>query len=81
MVSGSDFVTGIFAAFFIGLKALWRRLLEPATTTGLRDLERARFSILESDPSPSLFSLPSSEIAGGDVTCCLREEERVRGPT
>lgn len=68
---------GTFVELFVGLSALWRRRLEPGTTPGLRDLERALFSMLESEPST--FSLPSSEIGGGEVTCCLRDE-RVVGP-
>lgn len=77
MVRGSDFATGAFVETFAGLNALWRRRRDPGTTLGLRDLERALFSMLESEPST--FSLSSSEIGGGEVTSCLREE-RVVGP-
>lgn len=79
MVRGSDFATTgtIVGGAFVGLSALRRRRLEPETKTGLLDLERALFSMPGSEAST--FSLSSSEIGGGEVTWCLREE-RVVGP-
>jgi hypothetical protein len=78
--SGADFVTVFGGPFAAVNPVLRRRAAVGETATRLRDRTLDLFSVLESEPDSSPLSLSSSEMGGGDETCCLAEAERVTGP-